>query len=392
MLVAHRIELLVNNQERTYLAKCAGCARLSWNWAIQEWERQYKAGEKPTAMRLKKQFNAVKYELFPFIDEVSQYPISQAFFDLSRAYQNFFRSIKNKDGQFHRPKFKSKRSSRQSAYFANTAIQLDGKKLYIQKLGWVGLREELRFDGKIMGARVSREGRRWYIAIQVEVPYVRHRRRTKCRVEDLTGIDLGSTELAVLSNGERHLAPKSYNRRLEHIGRLQAKAAKLTKGSQRHKRAQERIRVLHSKIARERQGVQHRLTAHLTRRYRNLAVQKWNIKGMTESASGTVENPGKNVKVKALFNRHALDAGWFETRRQLEYKAKRRATTVLTLPESHKPTRTCSLCDHEQDITPAMERWTCEGCGITHRRKHNTAVNIRRWAEKCADLAEPSTG
>jgi putative transposase len=379
MLIAHRIELLLNNRERTYLAKCAGCARLAWNWAREEWERQYKAGEKPSAMALKKQFNAVKYKLFPFIDEISQYPVSQAFFDLATAYRNFFRSVKNKDGQFRRPKFKSKRS-RLSAYFANTAIQVDGKRLYLQKLGWVGLREELRFKGKIMGARVSREGRRWYVAIQVELPYVRHRRKTKCRVEDLTGIDLGSTELAVLSNGERHLAPKSYTRRLEHLGRLQAKAAKLTKGSNRHKEVQERIRVLHAKIARERQGVQHQLTAHLTRRYRNLAVQKWNVKNMTESGSGTVENPGKNVKVKALFNRHLLDSGPYEVRRQIEYKAKRRATTVLTLESSHKTSRTCSLCDHEQEVTPDMERWTCEGCGATHRRKHNAAVNIRRWA------------
>jgi putative transposase len=392
MLIAHRIELLVNNQERTYLSKCAGCARTTWNWALAEWERQYQAGEKPTAMKLKKQFNAVKYQLFPFIDEVSQYPISQAFFDLQAAYRNFFRSLKNGDGLFERPKFKKKKRSRPSAYFANTAIQIEGKRLYIQKLGWVGLREELRFDGKVMGARVSREGRRWYVAIQVEVPYVRHRRRTKCRVKDMIGIDLGSTQLAVLSNGETHLAPKSYNRRLEHLGRLQAKAAKLTKGSNRHKRMQERIRVLHAKIARERQGVQHQLTAHLTRRYRNLAIQKWSIKGMTQSAGGTVENPGKNVKVKAKFTRHLLDSGPYEVRRQIEYKAQRRATKVLTLPESHKTAQTCSLCRHEQDVTPAMERWTCEGCGATHNRKRNTAANIRRLALECADMAEQSTG
>jgi putative transposase len=390
VIVAHRIELLVNNKERTYLSKCCGCARVAWNYGLEQWERQFKAGEKPNAMKLKKEFNAVKYKLFPFIDEVSQYPISQAFFDLAAAYRNFFRSLERKDGQFRRPKFKSKRA-RPSAYFANTAIKVDGKKLYVQKLGWVGLREELRFDGKILGARVSREGRRWYIAIQVEVPYVRHRRRTKCRVQEITGIDLGSAELAVLSNGESFPAPKSYNRRVEHLGRLQAKAAKLTKGSNRHKRAQERIRVLHAKIARERHGAQHQLTAHLTRRYRNLAIQKWNVKAMTQSASGTVENPGKNVQVKALFNRHSLDAGWHETRRQLDYKAKRRATTLLTLPENHKVTRTCSLCNHEQDVTPDMERWTCEGCGASHRRKHNAAVNIRRWASAYADLAETSS-
>lgn len=387
MLIAHRIALVLNNAERTYLSKCCGCSRLAWNWALTEWERQYRAGEKPNALALKKQFNAVKYGLFPFLDEISQYPVSQAFADLRRAYQNFFRSVKNKDRQFSQPKFKSKRS-RPSAYFANTAIQVDGQRLYLQKLGWVGLREELRFEGKVMGARVSQEGRRWYIAIQVEVPYVRHRHRTKNRIEETTGVDLGSTELAVLSNGETHRAPKSYNRRVVHLGHLQAKSATLTKGSNRHKRMQERIRVLHAKIARERRGAQHQLTAHLTRRYRNLAIQRWSIKGMTASASGTVEAPGKNVALRSKFNRHALDAGWHEIRRQLEYKAPRRATTLLTLPETAKVSRTCSLCNHEQDVTPAMEKWTCEGCGSTHRRKRNAAANIRRWALGQADFAE----
>lgn len=387
MLIAHRIALVLNKTERTYLSKCCGCARQAWNWAFDEWDRQYKAGEKPNALALKKEFNAVKYAIYPHLEEISQYPVSQAFADLRQAWSNFFRSLKQKDGQFDRPRRKTKRGSRPSAYFANTAIKIDGRRIYIQKLGWVRLREELRFKGRVMGARVSREGRRWYIAIQVEVPYVRHRRRTKNRVKEMIGVDLGSTELAVLSNGERHLAPKSYNRRVVHLGHLQAKAAALTKGSNRHQRMQERIRVLHAKIARERRGAQHRLTAHLTRRFRNLAIQRWNVKGMTGSAAGTVEAPGKFVAVRAKFNRHALDAGWHEIRRQIEYKAARRATTLLTLPETAKVTRTCSLCDHEQEVTPAMERWTCEGCGSTHHRKRNAAANIRRWALGQVDFA-----
>lgn len=109
MLVAHRIELIINNTERTYLSKCCGCARLTWNWALAEWERQYKVAEKPNVLAIKKQFNAVKYQLFPFLGEISQYPISQAFFDLRQAWSNFFRSVKAKDGQFR------KLSSRASA-------------------------------------------------------------------------------------------------------------------------------------------------------------------------------------------------------------------------------------------------------------------------------------
>jgi putative transposase len=41
---------------------------------------------------------------------------------------------------------------------------------------------------------------------------------------------------------------------------------------------------------------------------------------MSASAAGTVENPGKNVKAKSGLNRAILDQGFYEFRRQLDYK------------------------------------------------------------------------
>ena len=46
--VAHKIELRPSKQQADYFKQACGTARFVWNWALAEWDRQYKAGEKPT--------------------------------------------------------------------------------------------------------------------------------------------------------------------------------------------------------------------------------------------------------------------------------------------------------------------------------------------------------
>ena len=60
------------------------------NWALSEWDRQYQAGEKPTAFKLKKQFNEIRRELFPWTWEVTKNASDQPFLDLGKAFTAFF--------------------------------------------------------------------------------------------------------------------------------------------------------------------------------------------------------------------------------------------------------------------------------------------------------------
>jgi putative transposase len=65
MLLAHKIALDPNAEQRLYFVRAAGTARFAWNWALAEWKRQYKAGERPTEVSLRRQLNAIKREQFP---------------------------------------------------------------------------------------------------------------------------------------------------------------------------------------------------------------------------------------------------------------------------------------------------------------------------------------
>ncbi len=65
MIKTHRIRLHPMAEQDLYFRKACGTRRFVFNWGLAEWKRQYEAGEKPSALALKKQFNAIKGEQFP---------------------------------------------------------------------------------------------------------------------------------------------------------------------------------------------------------------------------------------------------------------------------------------------------------------------------------------
>ncbi|CUB08116.1 helix-turn-helix domain-containing protein, partial [Tepidiphilus thermophilus] len=72
MHLTHKIALRPAPEQADYFKRACGTARRVWNWALAEWNRQYAAGQKPNAMALKRQFNAIKYSDSDWLDENGQ--------------------------------------------------------------------------------------------------------------------------------------------------------------------------------------------------------------------------------------------------------------------------------------------------------------------------------
>ena len=174
------------------------CPATRANWALAEWNRQYNVGEKPTALNLKKHFNAIRREQFPRVWEVTKNASDQPFLDLGKAFAAFF------EGKARRPTFKSKKRSKPSFYLANDQMELKDHAVWLPKLGWVNLAENLRFKGKITGARVTKTSDWWFISIQVEIPDAPPVKRPAA-----VGIDVGLNRLATDAVRERNTKTKS---------------------------------------------------------------------------------------------------------------------------------------------------------------------------------------
>jgi putative transposase len=107
-----------------------------------------------------------------------------------------------------------------------------------------------------------------------------------------------------------------------------------------------------------------------------IAIENLQVSNMSKSAKGTVEAQGRNVKTKSGLNRSILDQGWFEFRRQLEYKQAWAGGQVIAV-NPRNTSRTCPCCGHiakENRLTQA--KFECVECGYAENADLVGAINI----------------
>jgi putative transposase len=389
MLLAHRIRLEPTPRQCDYFARAAGTARRVWNWAVAEWQRQSRAGVQPDAMVLKKQFNAIKYvhpdwldaDGRPWLSTIHRDAHAQPFAHLAKAWARYF-AARKADQPAYPPRFKKKGRCRDSFYLANDKFHIDGGSAVLPKVGRVALAETLRFSGKIMGATVAREADHWFLAVQVEVPDGVALQHRSCN--GVVGVDLGVSAAATLSTGEKIAAPRPLRaalRRLRLRSRRQSRkvqAAKAAAGISGHipkgtrlprsanqVKGARRLARLHARIARVRADFTHKLTTRLCRESQVVAIEDLHVKGMLA-----------NTRLA----RSIADVGFYEIRRQLQYKALRYGTMIVLADRWYPSSKLCSVCGQKNGTLTLAERvWTCS-CGTRHDRDINAAINLQRLA------------
>ena len=253
----------------------------------------------------------------------------------------------------------------------NDQFSVEGSRIRIPALGWVRMREPLRFEGKITSATVSRVADRWFVSITVETQDTSH--LPQAENQGVVGVDLGVKALATLSTGEVVHGPKALAMLLARLRRTSRSLSRKVKGSANRKKARQRLARLHARIANIRQDGLHQLTSDLTRRFSAIVLEDLNVRGMVR-------------------NRHLAravsDMGFAELRRQVEYKAAMRGGEIIFADRFYPSSKTCSACGHVLDVLPlSVREWTCPDCGSHHDRDLNAAVNLKNLAASSAVAA-----
>ena len=363
MMLSHRIELDPTNAQATHLAQAAGVARFAYNWALGQWNDIYQLHKLdpdvvPTSeAELRRALNALKREHYPWMMKVTKCAPQMAIKNLGKAFDNFFA------GHSGYPRFKVKgRDDRFT--LSNDQFRVDGSHIHIPKLKWVRMREPLRFTGKIISATISRVADRWFVSITVDTPTFNHLRPAEN--QGAVGVDLGVAALATLSTGEVIMGPKPHKALLARLKRLSRSLSRKQKGSANRKKAKIKLAQLHARIAAIRLDTLHQLTSDLTRRFHTIAIEDLNVRGMM-----------KNRRLA----RAIADMGFFEFRRQLEYKAAMRGGQVWVADRFYPSSKTCSCCGHKlEKLDLSVRAWTCPACGTIHDRDVNAAINLKNMA------------
>ena len=371
MIKGHVIRLKPNNKQATYFAKACGVARFAYNWALSEWQRQYQADKtyrdycttnnlpiddsqlnKPSQGKLRKQLNAIKREQYPFMLEVTKCSPQMAIIQLGDAFNRFFKGLAKYP--------KSRKKGRDDRFtLSNDQFRIDGQRIKIPNLGWVKMFEPLRFDGKTLSAKVFKKGGEWFVSVAVELAQAV---MPKTKTGKSIGIDLGITDLLVLSNGMKIQAPKPLKTQLAKLRRLNKSLSRKQKGSANREKAKTKLSRLHAKIGNIRSNSLHQITTYLVSEYDVLAIEDLNVSGMV-----------KNRKL----SRAISDLGFYELKRQLIYKANQWSKAVKSVDRFYPSTKTCHYCGHKVDELPLSVRmWQCPSCHTQHDRDINASMNI----------------
>jgi len=363
--LTHKIMLEPNNKQTTYFKKACGVSRFVWNWALSEWEKEYKQGNKPNALELKKRFNSIKREQYPFVLEVTKYASQQPFIYLQRAFKEFFK------GNRKRPRFKSKKKDKPSFYIGGDQIKVENKRVWIPRLGWVRMRENIRFDGKILNAVITKKIDKWFISFAVEVannPY------PLCESQAEVGVDLGIEKFATLSDGRyfgniRML--KKYEKRLKRLQRRLSKRqhprkkGDATLFSKNYEKLSEKVAKLHQRISDARIDYLHKITTYLTKHYKSIVIEDLNVSGML-----------KNHHIAKAIS----DIGVYEFKRQLEYKSQIRGNNILIADRWFPSSKTCSRCGYvNHDLKLKDRMFKCPECGLVIDRDLNASINLLNY-------------
>lgn len=372
MIISHKIRLYPNKEQEVFLKKSCGVARFAYNWGLAEWQNQYKNGEKPNYLKLKKQFNGIKRADFPFTCEVSKCCTETAFANLGKAYKNFF----TKRTKY--PKFK-KKGMHDSFGLDNLKFHIEGNHIKLAKMKPMRMAEEFRFEGKIMSGTVFRVADKWYISIAVDV----QKDMTLPKTGKYVGVDLGVKDIAITSDGYKFANPRWINKSEKKLKRLNRELARRQRASKRRERTRLLLARQFDRVANQRKDWLHKITTFLVRNYDVISLEDLNVRGMV-----------KNHNLAKAITNVALG----EFNRQIEYKAQMYRKQIYRADRFFPSSKTCSVCGCIQDKMPLNVReWTCPECRAHHDRDINAATNLLRQAmpevthgEKSALATEPT--
>ena len=391
MIISHKIELIPNNKAKTHFRQAFGCSRLAYNWGLAKWKEYYEKGEKVSYLDLKKEFNAIKKEKFPFVYNVSKYATQQPFLNLNEAFKKFFRDLKK--GKVSYPQFKKKKAGSGSFYIGGDQVVLtdspkitkklnikstEKKYLKVPNLGYVKMTEALRFNGKINSVVISRRADRFFASFSVEITEEEFARTHKASENNSStiGIDVGLDSFAVMSNGYRVNAPKPLKentRRLIRVSRqLSRKVHPKTKGDETAKSANYLkksmgLAKIHYRIACQRDNFLHKLSTAIIRHNGYIGLEDLNVGGMMRN----------HHLAKAL-----SDVSFYEFRRMLEYKACNWNKTVIFADRFYPSSQLCSCCGNRQEMPLSKRIYKCSECGQVADRDYNASINLRNMIEK----------
>jgi putative transposase len=377
-MFAIKRKLKLNSVEETLMAKHAGFSRLVYNYGLDMFWQSVRAGCKATDSKriqaIKKCFtNITKNQPeFTWMNELSSKVYQSAFSDLQNAFSRW------RKGLAKAPKLKRRKDKQSFTVYDGNGVRIveAGLTIKIPTIGTLWLYEPIVESYASQTFTISCEGDGWYVSFSVDaekIPPITH------EVVEPVGIDLGVKTFATISDGTEIEAPKPYKnaktklRKLQYRNRNKQLRNRRTgeKASNNAKKYYKKLARFHKHIADKRQDFLHKTTTSICQKYTHVRIEDLNVAGM-------IANSKLSLAVS--------DLGFYEFRRQMEYKAQFYGSKLDIVDRWYPSSRQCRKCSHLHDGLKLSDRvFTCPSCRHTESRDLHAAINLANApADKCS--------
>jgi putative transposase len=342
MLKTYKYKLDPTRKQKQLLSQSLDLCRGLYNMCLEQKQYQ-RIGRFEQDLQLTK-----LKEVFPEYREVYSEVLQNVLKTLDKAFQNFFRRIKNGEKAGY-PRFKGK-NRYDSLQFNNKGFKLNGKQLSVSKIGNIKVRlsRELPADAIVKTLNIKRSVNGWFCTLTFEykpVPLPKNRKKI--------GIDVGIENFAALSDGTFIQNPRFYEAGQAELRTAQRRVARRTnKRSNRRRKAVVLLQKVHARIANKRLDFLHKETTKLVRKFGTIVFENLNIKGLAQG----------------ILSKQVLDASWGTFISMSEWKAADAVNRkVLKVPAPYT-SQECPKCGNRKKKLLSERQHKCSKCGYqTHR-------------------------
>ena len=398
---AYKFRLEPNAEQEVILNNLVGSARFVWNQVLAVSFEMFAKNEFINATNLVNKIMDIKANPeFAFLKTSSNaVSLQQKIRDLASAWSRFFDSKvharlkenkkKPKKPKFFKladgteiqlrplmPRFKRKSDGCDSIRLVqfDKYCRVEGNRVKLPNgVGFVKFRKSQDILGIIKNVTISKKSGHWYVSFGTERELEQnpiHPSKTA------VGIDLGVAKLIATSDGQVIKPKNSFKANQIKLAKLQSQLSRKVLFSQHWKKQNRKIQKLHHHIANIRHDYLHKISTDISKNHAMIFCEDLKVANMSRSASGTLENKGRNVKVKSGLNKSILDQGWSMVLTMLEYKQQWQGGLLIKVNPRYT-SQTCFKCKHvAKENRRTQAKFECVECGYIANADVNAARNI----------------